>query len=64
MRINVHKLLTLMYDQDKNVNELSNTANISRATVTAVKSGKSCSYKTAFKIASALNVDIKELLED
>lgn len=64
MHINVRKLIIFMYEQDKNVNALSTAAGVSRATVTAVKSGKSCSYQTAFKIAKALNVDVTELLED
>ncbi len=64
MRIDVRKLIVFMYEQDKNVNALAAAAGISRATVTAVKSGKSCSYQTAFKIAKALDVDVTELLED
>lgn len=64
MHINARKLIIFMYEQDKNVNALSTAAGVSRATVTAVKSGKSCSYQTAFKIAKALGVDVTELLED
>lgn len=36
---------------------------ISKATISAVRNGKSCSYNTAAKIAKALNLDIMELIE-
>ena len=36
---------------------------ISKATISAVRNGKSCSYDTAEKLAKALNIDLTELIE-
>lgn len=36
---------------------------ISKATISAVKNGKTCSISTATKIAKALNLDVMELIE-
>ena len=36
---------------------------LSKATISAVRNGKSCSYNTAAKIAKALNLDVMELIE-
>lgn len=64
MKINDRKLLASMFRKGFNIGMLSKESKISRATISAVKSGKSCSYQTAFKIAKALDVDVTELLED
>ena len=43
---------------DLNVKRLSELSGLSRATVTGVKSGKSCSKDTADKLASVLGREI------
>lgn len=43
--------------------KLKEISGISKATISAVKNGKSCSYNTAAKIAKALNIDVMELIE-
>lgn len=43
--------------------QLAEVSKVSRATLSAVRNGKSCSYNTAAKIAKALNLDVVELIE-
>ena len=64
MRINRKKLAALMIDKDFNANRLSEQSDLSRVTVSGIRTGKSCSKETVEKIARALNVDPAELLED
>lgn len=58
MRIDRVKLAAEMARADLNVKRLSELSGLSRATVTGVKSGKSCSKDTADKLASVLGRDI------
>ena len=58
MRIDRVKLAAEMARADLNVKRLSEMSGLSRATVTGVKSGKSCSKDTADKLASVLGRDI------
>ena len=58
MRIDRVKLAAEMATADLNVKRLSELSGLSRATVTGVKSGKSCSKDTADKLASVLGRDI------
>ena len=64
MRINRFKLATELMRQDMTQKQLAEKAGISRVTVNGIKSGRSCSGETAKKIATALNVDVTEILED
>lgn len=43
--------------------DLAKAAGISRATITYIKGGKSCSEEVANKIAKALNINITEIIE-
>ena len=63
MRINRRLLAVRMIDLDVNANQLAAISNLSRGTVTSVKSGKSCSAETVKKLANALGVPVDELLE-
>ena len=58
MRINREALAAAMIRLDLNGNRLAEKAGVSRGTVTAVRSGKSCSMETARKLASVLGKDI------
>lgn len=64
MRINQLKLITEMARQDMTQKQLAEKAGISRATVNAVKCGRSCSDISSIKIADALGVQIEDLLEN
>ena len=58
MRVDRVKLAAEMARADLNVKRLSELSGLSRATVTGVKSGKSCSKDTADKLASVLGREI------
>ena len=64
MRINQLKLITEMARQDMTQKQLAEKAGISRATVNAVKCGRSCSDISAIKMSDALGVQIEDLLEN
>lgn len=64
MRINRIKLMTEMARQGVTQLQLSKAAGLSRATVSGVQNGRSCSSVTAIKIADALKVPIESLLEN
>jgi DNA-binding XRE family transcriptional regulator len=55
-----------MYLAEKNIlkKELAELSGISRQTIISVTSGKSCSTTTAGKIAKALEIPVKEIMED
>ncbi|HBV51654.1 MAG TPA: XRE family transcriptional regulator [Clostridiales bacterium] len=64
MRINRKKLAITMINADLSVSKLVERSELSRATVSAIKNGKSCQAATAMKLAKALNVELEELLEE
>lgn len=64
MRIDRIKLTTELMRQDMTQVMLSEKSGVSRTTITGIKSGRSCSEETGEKLAAALNVPIKKLLED
>ena len=63
MRVDRIKLACEMARRDLNGKQLGEKAGLSRATITAVTSGKSCSAVTATKLASALGIPVEELVE-
>ena len=64
MRIDRIKLTTELMRQDMTQKTLSEKSGVSRVTITGIKSGRSCSEETAEKLAKALKVPLKKLLED
>lgn len=60
MRINRERFAAALVRMDLNNNQLAEKAGLSRGTVTAVKTGKSCSAETAAKLAAVLGRDIIE----
>ena len=59
-----HKMLNhIMIDKSMKLRRLQELTGISKATLSAVKNGKTCSFATAAKIAKALDVDVMELIE-
>lgn len=64
MRVNRVKLIALMAEKDLKNNELANTSGLARATISAIRGGKSCTYDTAVKIAKALNVPVTDLIAE
>ena len=64
MRIDRIKLISTMARKCKTGLELSKETGLSRATISAIKGGKSCTEATARTLANALGVDVTELLEE
>lgn len=63
MRINRVKFAAALAQADLNIKQLSELTGLSRNTITAVKSGKTCSKATAEKLASCLGNEIIEQLK-
>ena len=63
MRIDRIKLIAEMARQDVTVNELAKVSGVSRVTITAIRTGKTCTPTTCAKLAAALGVDPAELVE-
>ena len=63
MRLNRKKLVCAMIDADLNTKQLAEKAGVSRPTACSIKSGKSCKYDTAVKLANALGVSVSSLIE-
>jgi predicted transcriptional regulator len=60
MRINRERFAAAIVRLDINGNQLAKMAGVSRGTVTAVRTGKSCSKETAEKLADVLGREIVE----
>lgn len=63
MRIDRVKIIAEMARQNLSVLSLASHCELSRATVTGVRSGKSCSKETAAKLARGLGVPLESILE-
>lgn len=63
MRIDRIKLVSELTKRDMTQKDLSEKVGISRATISYIKNGKSCSDEIGQKIAEVLQVPIEKLLE-
>ena len=63
MQLDRVRVIAEMASQRVSVKELAERSGLSRASITSVRGGKSCSTATGKSIAYALGVDIEELLE-
>jgi putative transcriptional regulator len=52
----------MMLEKDMNINDLAKKSNLSRATISSIKNGKSCTDATVGKIAKALDVPVESLI--
>lgn len=59
-RINRVAFAAALARTDMNIKQLAEQSGVSRVTITAVKSGKSCSRETADKLAAVLGQRILE----
>lgn len=64
MRIDRVKLIAEMARQDIRITELSEKSTVSRSTICAARCGRSIATPSAQRIANALNVPLKNLLEE
>lgn len=62
MRIDRVKLIAEMARQDMRVQDLADKAAVSRATVTALRGGKSCHENSVRRVAQALDIPLESLL--
>nr|WP_325189470.1 helix-turn-helix domain-containing protein [uncultured Oscillibacter sp.] len=53
-----------MAKRNINCNQLVELSGVSRVTITAARSGKSCSRKTAEKLAAGLGVPVEALIRE
>ena len=64
MKLNVKRIEIALARNCIDISKLSDVSGVSYKTIQRIKTGSEIRTSTAGKIASALNVDIKELLED
>ena len=64
MRIDRVKLIAEMARRDMRVQELADKATVSRATVPALRGGKSCNENSIRRVAHALDIPVESLLEN
>ena len=62
MRIDRVKLAAAITAGDIRLGALAAGSGVSRATITAIRSGKSCSESTAVKLAAGLGVTVAEIV--
>lgn len=63
MRIDRIKFVAELTRQDMTQKRLAEISGVSRVTINNIKSGKSCTDEVGQKIASALGVDVTEILD-
>ena len=63
MRIDRVKLIAEMARQDIHAQELAQKAGVSRCTITAMRSGKSCCKNSVLHVARALDIDPAYIIE-
>ena len=63
MRIDRVKLIAEMARQDIHAQELAQKAGVSRCTITAMRSGKSCCKNSVLHVARALGIGPEEIIE-
>ena len=63
MRIDRIKFTAELTRQDMTQKKLAELSGVSRVTINYIKAGKSCSDEVAQKIANALKVDLKKIVE-
>ena len=63
MVLNAEIIRLKLFRMRMTVGELAALAGLSRATVSSICNGKSCSEETAQKIARSLDVPLKELMD-
>lgn len=64
MRIDRVKFVSEITRQDITLLELAKKSGVTRVTLSNIKCGKSCRDDIGHKVAKALNVNVKDLLED
>lgn len=63
MRVDRVKFAAAIAAADIRLGTLAERSGVSRATITAIRSGKSCSESTAGKLAAGLGVTVAEIVQ-
>ncbi len=64
IRLKQPNFATKLFELGITQTELANKTGVSRNTINGIYNGRTCSLESAGKIAKALGVDVKDLLED
>ena len=64
VRIDRIKFVTELEKRDMTQKRLAELSGVSKATISYIKCGKSCSNEKGQKIAQGVGVDVTEILED
>lgn len=64
MKLNERKIKTETFKQGLKQKDLMKITGLSLATISKIYNGGSCSSETAMKIATALNINLEELINE
>ena len=64
MRLSIRRIEVFIAEKLMTLGEFCKTAHISQRTIANIKKGRLVQTKTAGKLAAALGVDVRDILED
>ena len=64
MKINVFKMQILMGEKGLTIKKLAELSGVSRQTISCIISGKSCTPQVAYKIATALDQELSQIVKE
>ena len=64
MKINVFKVQILMGERGLTIKKLAELSGVSRQTISCIISGKSCTRQVAYKIATALDQELSQIVKE
>lgn len=64
MKINVFKMQILMGERGLTINKLAELSGVSRQTISCIISGKGCTPQVAYKIATALDQELSQIVKE
>lgn len=64
MKINVFKMQILMGERGLTIKKLAELNGVSRQTISCIISGKGCTPQVAYKIATALDQELSQIVKE
>ena len=64
MKINVFKMQILMGERGLTIKKLAELSGVSRQMISCIISGKSCTPQVAYKIATALDQELSQIVKE
>lgn len=64
MKINVFKIQILMGERGLTIKKLAELSGVSRQTISYIISGKGCTPQVAYKIATALDQELSQIVKE